>query len=270
MNLSEFCAGIALAPEAAQQLQRLPISEADYHSLRCLFHADPERFYREVKKREQFRLLFLYCFCRMACEIHEIYQKKKIPEQIYWDTFYDLTLWCENCNQMFGEYGIAQYDWFFRHLELTLFRLGRLEFELTPSLWALKTEFGEIHPGDPIISVHIPQGEPLSPAACQDSFAQAESFWDKPYPYLCHSWLLYPKLQEILKPSAHIIAFQKLFTCLQVDYDTPEAEERIFGKAESDPMRYAEHTSLQRAAKKYLLSGKPLGNGLGILNRSKA
>lgn len=257
-------------PEAVEQLQNLNLSEAEYHDFQNLFHSNQDLFYREVKKREDFRILFLYCFCRMACEVYPIYLEKKIPEQIYWDTFYDLTLWCENCHRASGQYGIEQYDWFFRHLDMKLFRLGRLEFEWMPSLWELKTDSAEIHQGDNIINIHIPQGEPLDAAACQASFQQAQSFFGNSYAYLCHSWLLYPGLKEILNPTSHILTFQQFFTLLQIDYDTREAEERIFDKVENNPAKYSGNTSLQRAAKKHLMSGKKLGNGLGIWNAVSA
>lgn len=269
MNLSEFCAGISLMPEAVEQMQKLNLSEADYPHLQSLFHSNRDLFCSEIKQRENFRILFLYCYARMACEVYPLYHEQKIPERIYWDTFYDLTLWCENCYRLSGEYGIGQYDWFFLHLDLKLFRLGRLEFEILPSPWALQTDSVEIHPGNTIIHVHIPQGEPLDAAACQNAFKQAQCFWGHPYAYLCHSWLLYPGLQEILRPTSHILRFQKFFTLLQTDYDTREAEERIFDKVESNPRNYSENTSLQRAAKSYLLSGNRLGNGLGILQSDK-
>lgn len=43
-----------------------------------------------------------------------------------------------------------------------------------------------------------------------------------------------------------------------------EAEQRIFGEVLSDPAGYSEKTGLQKAAKKFLMEGKKLGNGLGI------
>lgn len=57
---------------------------------------------------------------------------------------------------------------------------------------------------------------------------------------------------------------QTLFHIVAVDFEGREAEERIFGELETDPRNYAEDTSLQRAARKYLLSGEKLGSGLGV------
>ena len=49
------------------------------------------------------------------------------------------------------------------------------------------------------------------------------------------------------------------------DFEEKEAEWRIFGRLEENPKKYPESTSLQKNAKRYLQSGKKLGNGLGLL-----
>lgn len=269
MELAEFWKEISLMPEAVRQLEEQKITEEEYQKLREIFYRDLDLFYEEVKQRKDFRQVFLYCYSKMACEVYDRYCERGISRQIYRDTFYDLTLWCENCYKAYGEYGIAQYDWFSRHLNLCLFRLGRLQFERMQSLWDIQTRHGAIHRGDPVISVHIPQGERLDVAACRDSFEQAERFWGKSDGYLCHSWLLYPGLQKIMKPGSNILQFQKLFQIVAEDFETREAEERIFGEVEMNPEDYAEDTSLQRAAKKYLVSGGKLGSGLGIWEKAE-
>ena len=244
MELLEFWEEISLVPDAVRQIEKLEITEGEYEKLRELFLRDVNLFYEAVKKREDFRLVFLYCFSKMACEVYDRYCEQGISRRVYRDTFYDLTLWCENCYKAYGEYGIAQYDWFCRHLDMSLFRLGRLEFERIPSLWDIQTDEISVHKGDPVISVHIPQGEKLELDACLDSFRQAEQFWKEKQVYLCHSWLLYPGLKEIMKPGSNILQFQTLFHIVAVDFEGREAEERIFGELETDPRNYAEDTSL--------------------------
>ena len=54
------------------------------------------------------------------------------------------------------------------------------------------------------------------------------------------------------------------FPLLDTDMEGTEAEQRIFGEVLSDPAGYSEKTGLQKAAKKFLMEGKKLGNGLGI------
>lgn len=264
MELTEFWQRIGLPEEAVMRLQEFQISEEEYLQGKAMFQKEKERFYDWIKKQPDYRLRFLYFYSRLGCETYRFYQERQIAEQIYWDTFKDITYWCENCYREYGEYGINQYDWFFRHIELTIFRLGRLEFERLPSEWEFVSGDITIQKGDPIIFIHIPQGEKLDIQACKASVEQAYEFWGRDYVYICHSWLLYPELKKLLKPDSNILAFQKLFDVIDVDFQEREAEWRIFVKVQDAPEKYPEHTSLQRAAKRYLQQGGQIGNGFGV------
>ena len=86
--------------------------------------------------------------------------------------------------------------------------------------------------------------------------------------YICHSWLLGPELSEILDENSNIGKFRSFFHVVFRDYDTREAEERIFKMVQENVSVYPETTSLQRAAKQFLMEGGHLGNGVGILKES--
>ena len=133
------------------------------------------------------------------------------------------------------------------------------------SPWEIHAAVWEIRKGHPVISVHIPQGEKLTPQAAAHSLEKGKSFWGDELPYLCHSWLLYPGLKEVLSQTSNILQFQNYFQIVDIDFAEKEAEWRIFGKVEENPEKYPENTTLQKRAKQYLLSGKKLGNGLGVL-----
>ena len=87
-------------------------------------------------------MCFYIIYAAWAPETYDAYEKRGISRDIFRDTFYDLTLWCENCFREYGEYGIDEYDWFFRHMELTIFRFGRLQFENMDSHWSFTGETG--------------------------------------------------------------------------------------------------------------------------------
>ena len=201
----------------------------------------------------------------MACEAYDCFRQKNINEKVYWDTFYGLTLWCQNCFQEYGEYGINEYRWFFRHIECRIRRLGRLQFEEMDVEWKAVDEHTQIPGKVPVINVHIPQGEKLEISAVRASFGQALQTWGKEIPYVCDSWLLYPGLSEILPKDSNILKFQRLFRVTRSDDDGREARRRIFGRVSDEPADYPEDTSLQRKAKAYLLEGKRLGSGTGVL-----
>ena len=61
--------------------------------------------------------------------------------------------------------------------------------------------------------------------------------------------------------------FQKRFRIRKVTYPYRQAEERIFGEVLTDKEKYPEETSLQKRAKKYVLAGKDLGIGYGVIYR---
>ncbi|GAA1719612.1 acyltransferase domain-containing protein [Kribbella yunnanensis] len=96
--------------------------------------------------------------------------------------------------------------WFGRHFRGSLYRLGRLQFDRT-------TRHGE-----PILDIHIPSGEPLTPEACDSSLTAARPFFARHFPAedykraVCTSWLLDPQLADYLPEDSNILRFQRRFT----------------------------------------------------------
>lgn len=268
MEFGYFCDRIGLPDGARQLLDEIGISENAYEEYRQALKTDQELFFHEVLKCQDHRSLFLYLYCRFACEAYEEYGRLGIGESIYWDTFSDITIWCENCLRDYGSYGIGEYDWLWRHTQCRLFRLGRLQFELADAWFSWQDEKKSIQKGQKVLNIHIPQGSPLRAELCDDALERAGEFFaflPKETPLICHSWMLFPGLIELLPETSNIIQFQKRFQIMETDYDVREAECRIFIKVLDDVMAYPEDTGLQRNAKSYLLSGNRLGNGLGIL-----
>lgn len=200
----------------------------------------------------------------LAADSYSYWEEKGISEQVYIDSMYDITLWCEDYYTKHGEYGLSECGWICKSIKMELFRLGRLQFEpitLDSSIAVNETEIPE---GTAVYSVHIPAGEPLDIAACEHSFAVAPSFFGVDSPiYVCGSWLLAPELADVLSSSSNILAFQKFFTIVRT-FPSRQAEERIFGCVLDDISAYPEYTSLQRNTKAYLLSGKSIGGGYGV------
>ena len=52
-------------------------------------------------------------------------------------------------------------------------------------------------------------------------------------------------------------------------YDFPQAEERVFGEIRENKDAYPEENSLQRGLKQYLLTGKKVGIGRGVIRKQK-
>lgn len=263
MDWREFAFCIKLAEGAVTQIEAVGLPEEEYQTLRCRYIKNHEQFFDEECRKNNAPQRFLAIYCRMACDLYEEYQRKGVEEQIFWDTFADLHFWCENYYREYGVYGIGAYDWFWRHMDMTVFRLGRLQFEQMKMEYSVGQGEDCIKKGTPVINIHIPQGEPLKWERCRESIAEAQRRFGRERPYVCHTWMLFPQLIECLAPSSNILEFQKHFHLLEIDFKEKEAEERLYGKVLEHVSEYQEQTSLQVEAKKYLMSGRCLGNGWG-------
>ena len=265
MRLLEFCEGIQLNDAARRQIEAYVMEESDYLEHKRQFLADRHSFFERVTGEEGYRQKLLYLFARLAADAYEEYRVRGIPDGVYFDTFSDIRIWSEVCRRDYGEYGIEEYGWLQEHVRLRLFRLGRLQFQPYAFESDLKVNGLLIEKNQVVLNVHIPEGEPLTPEEAERSFRLARTFFRGIPPiFTCRSWLLYPGLAEILNPESNILRFQRLFTIYEVDEKAKEAEQRIFIRTASDPSEYAEQTSLQRAAKAYLLAGGKLGRGCGV------
>lgn len=278
MKVTEFWDGINLGNNHREAVLGMKFEVQECERLYELYRKDHNMFFEEVLKKQESGLWFLWLYSHMACETYDRYMEQGISETIFFDTFQDIRFWCENSEREFGTMGLAVYEWFYRHIDMVLFRLGRLQFEIMEmehSVVSMKNE-GEdfavlplkevrIEKGTNVINIHIPQGEPLTWEGCEKSLETARDFWGSDKPYVCHSWLLYSGLDKVLSEKSNIREFRKHFRVLQNDYKEREAEWRVFGKVLKNVVDYPEETSLQRRVKEYLLSGKSLGNGWGVL-----
>ncbi|WP_169082377.1 acyltransferase domain-containing protein [Paenibacillus sp. PL91] len=265
MNLKRFCECIKLDPAAQQQIYACPMEEEEYLAHKKHFYSDRCSFFESVKQTTGYRQLLLYLFVRFAVDAHEEYQIRGISDEIYYDTFSDIQIWCLKCLRDFGEYGIEEYNWLQEHVQLRLFRLGRLQFQPFAFDRDIEVEGRKIVKNQIVFNVHIPSGEPLIAQGAQKSFELARAFFRGISPvFICHSWLLYPGLSEILDADSNILQFQNHFYIYEVEEDSREAEQRIFNRICADPSEYEEQTRLQRSAKAFLAAGRKLGSGYGI------
>lgn len=251
MNELELCKKIRLSQGALAVYEGMNISNETYKERKVLHETNRREFYRLILQEADAKEQFLWYYIKFACETYEKYMEQGIDEKIFWDTFYDITIWSDHCYKEHGVYGIPVHEWFGGFFDMKIFRLGRLEFEYY----------------DEFIHVHIPAGEPLDWKACEKSFEMAYQWFGREKDYVCHSWLLSPDLKNILSEDSNIIQFQNHFDVKQTDYEERQAEERIFGHVLQSAEAYPEQTSLQKKAKAYLLAGRSFANGFGILKK---
>ena len=265
MDVKRLCEGIGLHEQARRIVDRFELDDDACDAYKRLLAQDRSAFFERVKQASEYRKLFLYLFVRFAADAYAEYRIRGIGDDVYFDTFRDIQIWCMNCVRDYGEFGIEEYGWLQEHVQLRLFRLGRLQFQ--PIVFGRELEVGgtKIDRERLVLNVHIPEGEPLDDGLAAVSFARARAFFRGIDPiFVCHSWLLFPQLDEVLPPDSNIMRFQKRFAVVEVDPDDRQAEQRIFHKVLENPAAYAEDTSLRRKAKAYLLAGRKLGSGYGI------
>ena len=266
MTIQEIMKRIKLSEEAQCVEQKQKMTEEDYERWKVLFQTDLKMFLEEWKNQNEYKEKALYFYLRLSCETYTCYQKQKIGDKVFDDTFYDITIWCEECYRKYGVYGLKELWWLAQSINMKLFRLGRLQFEPIVIEEDMVGENEVIPKGTRALNVHIPAGESLDLKVCLDSFRNAEAFFgEKGQTYVCDSWLLSPELKKLLSEKSNIIRFQNLFEITKVYYAFPQAEQRVFGEVLEDKSQYPEDTLLQRNLKKYLMDGKNPGIGAGFV-----
>ena len=266
MNTMTIARELQLPEVTLRTLEAMPLPE-NHDVLEQLFWQDPAGFVQAVPKDDH-GLSILRLYLAWLPQMRERYDRLGIPEDIFRDNLKDLGIWCRDCTDKTGLPGMNAWHWVAHSLRLELFRLGRLQFE-PQHLDTDVTVGGIIYPkGTPVLSVHIPAEEPLSPDAVEDAFRRAKAFFPRyfgrSYPLLfCHSWLLSPMLKELLEENSRILQFQDQFFVYAQEEDR-QAEERVFGAVQEDPALYPENTALQKALKQFLLTGRKATAGAGI------
>ena len=198
-----------------------------------------------------------------------------LSKRIIFLTLSDIKWKCDECKRLHGVVGTDHFDWYTRFFELRLFGVGRLQFEIK-SYSGEVYEIGEkrINPGEPVLSVHIPNcGVKLEEKLCNAAYRDAKKLFTsllgvKDIPFVCESWLLYPKNAEFLPPKSNIVKFMSKFDIIKTgNYrkDKNPAIPFLFDKKMgTDINELPEKTSLQRAYKELLLNDGRMGWGFGV------
>lgn len=192
---------------------------------------------------------------------------KPIPEEIWLDTLKCYPRFVSEHRRSYGRDGFDRYRWTVRQAAAKLFRVGELEYELD-----------RLAPEEKAVSLHIPSDARLEPDRLNVSLRMADSFLRTYFPdwadkkRICESWLLSPKLRDLLPPSSRILRFQRAFDPVETDPEDDSALEWVFyvagGQREGlDVRTLPEVTALQKSMKALLLSGEKPGSARGVLAR---
>ena len=220
---------------------------------------------------------YFYFYVLVAVKPHTLayHRQLGITEETSRRTLVDIGRKMSVHRKNYGKGGIDAPGWLTHHMRGQLYQLGRLQYErvhLDERLRASINDAGFAFGADDVaLSVHITDfSGPLSPAACDASFAQVKPFFDRYFPdtpariAVCISWMLDPQLDEYMSPRANIIQFKNRFHLAYV----PEPNNRgiqqfVFGMLDAEIDELPQATSLERAVVEHIVSGKHWRGGAG-------
>ncbi len=214
-------------------------------------------------------MLLLIC---LAPELHKRYIQKGIDDKIFYETMSDLRYKLEECRLVHGKCGTFVAWWYKGFLEMKIFALGRLQFELNHTWFDCTVDGVHIPKGTKVLSVHIPRtGTKLDHSLVSDSYKQAKEFFKDEFDdnviFICNSWLLYPWHREVLKDGSNLARFYDNFTIVQTgEYQNYSEVWRLFDCLyDGNPDKLPNDTTLRRAYIERIKSGKPIGHGTGVI-----
>lgn len=280
----DFCEKIELPPEARETALRA-LSHWEKPLLRAVERSNLEHLSacnRRLRLNRKKGAAFCLAFCLLQAQrAYAEYKTRGIPDEIYYDTMRDITVWVNTLQKEENIVGLAEISWLRHSLYLNLFRIGRLQYQFftTNHLLSGLTP-GKVYPiksGEPVLNLHIPEDGRLSPEDCRKSLSAAKAFFETYYPqydykgFVCDSWLLDCHNAEFMRPDSNIVRFRELFDAVyQTAAPMNEITRRLWGELTVSKAKIAafpENTDLQKRTKAYLLSGGKTGNGYGFIRK---
>lgn len=217
-------------------------------------------------------LLMLTVMLTAALRTGRTYAEKGMSEKVWLDTMGCFSRFVREDRVSYGKDCFTRAFWAYRQLAMTLFRIGTMEYEMAPlhgapvDLPELKAENGE-----PALSLHIPSDADLSRESLDASYAEAKEFFARFYPDYkyrcgwCGSWIISPKLKDVLPETSRILVFQSDFIYTNIREESDSYKMWVYKNADLQPEDFPEDTSLQRRLKAYVLAGHNPGSAEGIL-----
>lgn len=211
-------------------------------------------------------------------DVYAKYKERGIPDEIFFDTFSDIKVWCDNAYAQYGVKGLVNIYWLAKHVSLKLFKIGRLQYEFSRFVILPHAKLKNIFRcpyriGEKCLTLHIQQGEKLLPSRCEESLRAANEFFKKYYPeykYRCFTvitWLLNPEFENVLGSESNIVKFGKMFTLLGYVADSDMNERRVFGY-KKDRKNYIADNALRKYTLDRINRGKPLYSYNGFLDKN--
>lgn len=190
-------------------------------------------------------------------ESYKKYQEKNLDIKIFINTMKCIKRFLNESKKRYGEYIYDRGWWVYRQLNLSIFRIGDLEYELI---------------NHDEINIHIPSDALFTKEEVDNSLLEANKFintYFKEYKnakYYCESWLLSPVLKTILDDKSNILSFQERFQIIDINPNNKDYLIWVFNKNEYKTLdELIETTSLQRRIKELIKNNINIGEAKGLL-----
>lgn len=214
-------------------------------------------------------LLFLICLTPI---LKRYYQAFNFDENLWKTTVLDWKYKSVECKLVYNVWGTFVPTWFWGYLQLKRFGIGRLQFEIGTFHTNYDNGVFSVSKNQPVIDVHIPRtGERLDRQETLDAYQKAAVFFKERFNidsiFVCHSWLLFPPNQTMLKDGSNLRLFMDDFDIIEFGYDPDYSERwRLFDSLEEDPNKLPDNSSLRRAYIDLMKRGDKMGWGYGIFH----
>lgn len=209
------------------------------------------------------RYFYLFVFAAGVPSLLEWHAARGIPEEVSWATLADVGEKVVVHRLTHGIGGLDKQFWLQLHFHGSIYTLGRLQYEMAKAWSSTASGDGGPDLGEPVLSVHITETGPLTPADCDASDAWAREFFPKCFPefrarfMVCESWLLDDQLAAYLPETSNIIKFQRRFALTPKTSDGDSGVlEFVFHHLGRDLHTLPRKTSLERAVLSHLDAGK--------------
>ncbi len=206
----------------------------------------------------------------MCEKLSEQYKLKGISDDILYDTLSDIGRWLDIWSELKGKLYLGETSWLERHLNMKLFKLGRLQFAFGTSEYDIAEK--KIKKGDNVIEIHIPAAGPLLKEECEKSLAMAKKFFEEFYPeynykyFTCHSWLMDSALKNILKADSNILEFQDMFEIFMPEESYSILKYIFKWDTTKESLKYCDVTSgFAQKVKEWVENNKKFYEAIGVI-----
>jgi hypothetical protein len=213
--------------------------------------------------------------------VREFHRRRGLSRDASWEALSDLGSQVAVHRRVTGDFGLDALDWVALTWVGRLYRVGTLQIGLEP-LDAPEDGAGPAAGRGTApthrISLHVPRGASLSPTSVDESLAAARDLLDRSFgdvvlapEWVCDSWLLDPRLAEILPEDSRLLGFQRRFDVVDAGDGTDEMCFFVFDRPRGTPLTAGDiptlprDTSLRRGIANLLSTGERWRSGHGVL-----